>query len=238
MLEHAVARRLRLADREPADGVAREVELDQLAARSSRAGRGARRPARCRTATGRCPSCAPPGSAAPSASCAPWPRPPPRAARRPGGHSSKAMRCRRRGCCWISIERSGESRCGEPSRWLGSARPPRRACAGRRAEDLVAAAVGEERAVPAGEAVQAAELGDQRVAGAQHQVVGVGEQDAGRRSRAGRGAVTALTAPAVPTGMKIGVSTSPWGVRSRPARARGRRARGPRRRSRPWTRRV
>jgi hypothetical protein len=48
----------------------------------------------------------------------------------------------------------------------------------REAEDLVAAAVCEVRAVPAGEAVQPAQLRDQRVAGPEHQVVGVGEQHA------------------------------------------------------------
>ena len=31
--------------------------------------------------------------------------------------------------------------------------------------------------------------------------------------------VTALTVPCVPTGMKMGVSTTPWGVVSRPRRA-------------------
>ena len=43
-------------------------------------------------------------------------------------------------------------------------------------EDLVAAGVGEDRAVPAHEGVQAAELGDQVLARAQVQVVRVAEQ--------------------------------------------------------------
>ena len=45
------------------------------------------------------------------------------------------------------------------------------------AHDLEAAGVREDRAVPAHEAVQAAEPGDALGAGPQHQVVGVGEHD-------------------------------------------------------------
>ena len=45
------------------------------------------------------------------------------------------------------------------------------------AHDLEAAGVGEDRTVPAHEAVQAAEPGDALGTGAQHQVVGVGEHD-------------------------------------------------------------
>ncbi len=44
---------------------------------------------------------------------------------------------------------------------------------------LEAAAVGEDRAVPAHEGMQAAEAGDALGAGAQHQVIGVGEDDVG-----------------------------------------------------------
>ena len=47
----------------------------------------------------------------------------------------------------------------------------------REAEDLIAAAVGEDRPVPAHEAVQAAELADELRARPQGQVVGVGEDD-------------------------------------------------------------
>ena len=43
----------RLADRQPADAVAVEADLDGALARSRRAARARRRPARCRTATGR-----------------------------------------------------------------------------------------------------------------------------------------------------------------------------------------
>ena len=45
------------------------------------------------------------------------------------------------------------------------------------AEDLEAAAVGEDGAVPVHEAVQAAQLGDELVAGPQGEVVGVAEDD-------------------------------------------------------------
>ena len=46
-------------------------------------------------------------------------------------------------------------------------------------EDLEAAAVGQDRAVPAHEGVQPAELADERFAGAQRQVIGVREHDLG-----------------------------------------------------------
>ena len=49
----------------------------------------------------------------------------------------------------------------------------------REAEHLVAAAVGEDRLVPADELVEAAAARDQLVAGPQHQVIGVAENDAG-----------------------------------------------------------
>ena len=45
------------------------------------------------------------------------------------------------------------------------------------AEDLEAAAVGEDRAGPGHEPVQVAQLGDDLLAGAEHQVIGVGEDD-------------------------------------------------------------
>ena len=48
----------------------------------------------------------------------------------------------------------------------------------RQAEDLEAARVGEHRALPAHEAVQAAVRGDHLEAGAQPQVIGVAEDDA------------------------------------------------------------
>ena len=47
------------------------------------------------------------------------------------------------------------------------------------AEDLIAAGIGQDRARPGHEAVQSAELPDQFVAGAQEEMVGVGEDDAG-----------------------------------------------------------
>ena len=56
------------------------------------------------------------------------------------------------------------------------------------AEDLEAAAVGQDRPVPADEAVQAAAPRDQLVAGAEKEVIGVAEDDLGAGARRGRGA--------------------------------------------------
>ena len=50
------------------------------------------------------------------------------------------------------------------------------------AEDLIAAAVGQDRFRPADEPVQAAAARDQIVAGPQVQVIGVAQQDLGARS--------------------------------------------------------
>ena len=88
-----------------------------------------------------------------------------------------------------------------------------------RREDLEAARVGQDRAVPVHEGVQAAHLGDQLVAGPQVEVVGVGQHQARAQFVQLRG-VTALTVACVPTGAKTGVSSSPCGVWKTPARAR------------------
>ncbi len=63
--------------------------------------------------------------------------------------------------------------------------------------------------VPAHEAVQPAELGDQRVAGPEVQVVGVAEHDLRTERLAPRRGSSVLTVAFVPTGMKTGVRTSP-----------------------------
>ena len=62
-------------------------------------------------------------------------------------------------------------------------------------------------------------LRDPLGAGAQHQVIGVAEQDVGAGGLHLLG-VSALTVPAVPTGMKAGVRMSPRGVAISPRRAR------------------
>ena len=59
--------------------------------------------------------------------------------------------------------------------------------------------------------MQAAHAADGFVAGAQVEVVGVAENDFGAQRFERCPAVTALTVPAVPTGMKTGVSTVRWG---------------------------
>ena len=74
------------------------------------------------------------------------------------------------------------------------------------AEDLKAAGVGEHGARPADEAVQPAHAADGLVAGAQIEVIGVAENDL-RAQCSSMSCGTALTVPAVPTGMKTGVST-------------------------------
>ena len=78
----------------------------------------------------------------------------------------------------MSVAPSGVSRCGDPSRCDRNSAPSsvilRRS---REAEDLVAAAVGQDRMRPADEAVQAAPPRDQLVAGTQIEVIGVAEDD-------------------------------------------------------------
>ena len=107
----------------------------------------------------------------------------------------------------------------EPSMWLleldavfvdGAQRGER--------EDLESTRVGEDRAVPVHELVQAAHLADDLVAGPQVQVIGVGE-DHLRAHRARSSGSSAFTVASVPTGMKAGVSTAPCGVVNTPVRA-------------------
>ena len=121
----------------------------------------------------------------------------------------------------MSTAASGDRKRALPSRcdlkWTPSSVILRRA---GEAEHLVSAAVGQDRAVPADEPVQPAAPRDELFAGTQVQVIGVAEDDSragvDRRARC----VSALTAPCVPTGMKTGVSTTPWRWCSRPRRAR------------------
>ena len=80
------------------------------------------------------------------------------------------------------------------------------------AEDLVAAAVGEDRPGPADEAMQAAALGDQVVAGTEIAGDRCWRGRWPRRPPRGSRWVTPRTAPRVPTGMNAGVSTRPCGV--------------------------
>jgi len=67
----------------------------------------------------------------------------------------------------------------------------------RQAEDLIAAAVGEDRFVPADELVQAAATRDQIVAGSQVQVIRIAQQDlgAGRLEISVRGAFDGALSP-------------------------------------------
>ena len=125
---------------------------------------------------------------------------------------------------WISSERSGVSRCAEPSmcELEGDAVLVELAEL-RQRHHLEAAGVGQDRPRPVGEGVQAAERRHPLGARPQHQVIGVAEDDVG----AGRPhliQVIAFTVPAVPTGMKAGVRTTPRGSvdRAGPRRAVGR----------------
>ena len=68
------------------------------------------------------------------------------------------------------------------------------------------------------EPVQVAEVAHDLLARAEHQVIGVAEDDL----RAGGGEIvgrTPLTVPCVPTGMNAGVSNAPWRVVTWPSRA-------------------
>ncbi len=91
---------------------------------------------------------------------------------------------------WTSTVDSGVNVCGSPLRWdwKGHAFFGDLAQAGE-AEDLEAAGIGEDGVGPGHEAVQSAELADEFVAGAQVEMIGVGEEDVDaevvRRGRAG-----------------------------------------------------
>ena len=96
-------------------------------------------------------------------------------------------------CAWMSVAFSGVSRCAEPSRCDLKCAPVfvDRAAVGE-AEDLVAAAVGQDRLVPADETMQPAAPRNEIVAGTQVQVIGVAEQNLGAKRSSSR-CVTALT---------------------------------------------
>ena len=96
------------------------------------------------------------------------------------GQWSKAMATSAPSARWISITRSGVQ---AHARAVDLGAEARAVVVDRaliaEAEDLVAARVGQDRPVPAHEAVQAAELRDDLLARAQVQVVGVGEHHLG-----------------------------------------------------------
>ena len=80
----------------------------------------------------------------------------------------------------MSAAFSGVSRCAEPSRCERKCAPSSSIVQPLgEAEDLVAAAVGQDRTPPADEPVQAAAARDQVVAGPQIEMIGVAEQDLG-----------------------------------------------------------
>ena len=92
----------------------------------------------------------------------------PRASPDSARHSSSTIAMSEPRRAWMSTARSGVRRCALPSRCDRNATPSsvtvRRA---REAEDLIAAAVGQDRLRPAHEPVQAATPRDQRIAGPQ-----------------------------------------------------------------------
>ena len=85
-------------------------------------------------------------------------------------------------------------------------------------EDLESAAVGQNRPLPIHEAVQTAQLLHQPVPRPQVEVISVGRMIWALTASRSSG-VMALTVALVPTGMKIGVSISPWAVFKDPRRA-------------------
>ena len=176
-VEHPVHHLGRLADRQAAERqpVERAAPRSRPGARG--AGPGARPPARCRSAAGPAPP-ARPGSAAPSGSCAPSPPRSPARGASAGGHSSNAIAMSRRAPPGSPSRARACSRCSLPSRCERNVTPSsstvRRSA---QAEHLEAARVGEDRARPAHEAVQPAERRDPLRARAQHQVIGVAEDD-------------------------------------------------------------
>ena len=87
------------------------------------------------------------------------------------------------------------------------------------AEDLEAARVGEDGAVPVHERVQAAGVAHDVSAGAQVRGGRCWRAAPARRCRPSCGVVTPLTVARVPTGMNTGVSTGPCAVWKRPRRA-------------------
>ncbi len=80
---------------------------------------------------------------------------------------------------WISIERSGVRSMPRAVDLVAEAHAAVADLGAGQREHLEAAAVGQDRAVPAHEAVQAAELLDEALARPQRQVVGVGEHHLG-----------------------------------------------------------
>ena len=153
---------LRLADREPADRVAVEADLDERARALRRAASDRRRPARCRTARGpaaraRTRACSARPSAATAASRARSRRASPAAAM----HSSSCMAMSAPSRRWISIERSGVSSMHRAveMRAEGHAVLVDLAQLGER-HHLEAAGIGQDRMRPVHEPVQAAERRD------------------------------------------------------------------------------
>ena len=156
MREH---HRLRLADREAADGVAARSPMPTSARALSTRSRSTvaalhdaeQRPARLRRRT-RC------GSARPSAATAHGALDLLVARRAAARIRRAASGCRSRAAPWISIERSGVSTWAEPSICDWKVTPCLVELAQlRQRHDLEAAGIGEDRARPAHEAVQPAE---------------------------------------------------------------------------------
>ena len=100
-------------------------------------------------------------------------------------HSSKTIRMSAPSAIWTAMECSGENICLLPSRCERNSTPSSvslRSFAERK--DLETAGVRQQGAAPIHEAVDAADAADELVAGAEVEVVGVGEDDL----RAGAGA--------------------------------------------------
>ena len=185
IVEHPEHRRLPLADREPADGVA--VEADLLQRRRPLLAQLAR-DAALHDAEERMPRPVAerrPASAAPSASKAAWtPPPPPRSPAAPGTrrrHITMSEPSSR----WISMLRSGDEMVHRPVDVAAEGHPLLGELAEvGQAHHLEAARVGQDRPLPVHQAVQPPEPRHPLGPGPQHQVIGIAEQDVGARRRA------------------------------------------------------
>ena len=178
-LEHAIHLAGRLADAQAADGIAGKVELGQRRGTFARGGRHRARLARWRTAPDR--RAGPRrGSVRPSEPSRS------QASRTTAGSLgssttwSSTIATSLPSASWMATARSGEMANGRPSiceRKTASCSVTFEHV--RQAEDLKAAAIGEDRAVPAHEGVQTAQLGHDLFARPQREVIGVGQHHLG-----------------------------------------------------------
>ena len=161
-----------------------------------------------------------PSSAAPSASTAPAMFRSRLCVAGKAGHSSSTIWMSEPSRPWISIARSGERKCSRAVDMRAEAHAFFRDLAQlRQRHHLEAAGIGEDRAVPRHEFVQAAQparCARRPAAASDDRCCRAGYR---RPSRARDAGSIALTVAAVPTGMNAGVRIAPRGVAISPVRA-------------------